>query len=250
MKYFFLILCFFTFSQSVAQSPLINPRYNNSLWLVNLTYKPAVPAGSLALRYGFVNGAGVDVYFKSKKNYLWGINANLLFGRNVRDVNYVNIFKDNYGYIFADDGTPIYITASMRGSQFQLVFGRLLPIFIKKPQMALLVQGGAGFLQHKYLFTAPNSLQFSKTYAHGYDRLSNGLALSQEVGIQSMSLSRKINFNFGLEITEAYTKNRRFYDYATQGTDTKSYIDVLIALKIAWLLPIKTSDKDQPVYFK
>lgn len=116
--------------------------------------------------------------------------------------------------------------------------------------MALLLQGGAGFLQHKYLFTAPNSLQFSNTYARGYDRLSNGLALSQEVGIQNMSLNRKINFNFGLEITEAYTKNRRFYDYATQGTDTKSYLDILIALKISWVLPIKSNDKDQPVYFK
>ncbi len=250
MKSLFLLFFLVCIFQLSAQSPLVNPRYSKSLVLVNLSYKAATPAGSLALRYGFMNGAGLDLYLKTKKNFLWGINANILFGRAVRDIDYINIFKDATGYLFTNDGTPIYVSASMRGSQYQAVFGKLIPLFVRKPQMSLMLQFGMGFLQHKYLFTAPGALQFSTEYAKGYDRLSNGLSLSQEVGICNFSINRLINFNVGLELTESYTKNRRFYDYATQSTDTKSYLDILLAIKFSWILPIKVTDRDQPVYFK
>ncbi len=234
----------------MAQSPLVNPRYHKAFWLVNLSYKAALPTGSLALRYGFTNGTGMDFYYKSKNNFLWGVNANLYFGSQVRDIDYVNIFKDGNGYLFANDGVPINITASMRGSHYQLVFGKLFPVFTKKPQMALMLQGGAGWLQHKYLFSAPNALQFSTAYLKGYDRLSNGWAISEEIGICNLSLSRLINFNVGIELTEAMTKNRRYYDYATGGADTNTYADFIMALKFSWLLPIKANDKTQPIYFK
>ncbi len=243
----FLFLCGYG---AFAQTAVVNPRYQKSLWMFNLTYKAAVPAGSLALRYGYANGMGIDLYYKTKNNFLFGINANAYFGKHVRDINYINFLKDEHGFVFSDDGTPVYLTASMRGSQLQGAFGKLFPVFKKKPQLALLFQAGAGFMQHKYLFSAPNSLQFSKAYLKGYDRLSNGFALNEEAGICHLGLKKLINFNIGLEITEAFTKNRRYYDYATQATDTKTYLDIWVALKCCWVLPLKTHDKNEPVYFK
>ena len=251
MKRLFFFLSIISLTPAIGQTPVVNPRYNSPLWLVNLSYKAAIPVGSLALRYGFMNGAGLDLYYKTKKNILLGINANLFFGRSVKNVDYINIFKDPVqGYLFTNDGTPVNVAASMRGSQFMGVLGKLLPVFKKKPQLSVLLQAGAGFLQHKYLFSAPNALQFSKEYLKGYDRLSNGFAFSEQAGICNFGLNRLINFNIGIEATQAFTKNRRFYDYATKGTDTKNYLDMLIALKCSWVLPVKAYDKDQPVYFK
>jgi hypothetical protein len=250
MKHIVFFLSILSMSALYGQSTQVNPRYQKALWMFNLSYKAALPVGSLASRYGFTNGGGADVYYKTKNNYLWGFNANLYFGSNVRGVDYINIFKDPRGYVFADDGTPENVTVSMRGSQFQAVFGKLLPVFVKKPQVAILLQAGAGFMQHKYLFNAPTSLQFSNEYLSGYDRLSNGFAISEEAGICNLGLNKLINFNIGLEVTEALTKNRRYYDYATMGTDTKTYLDIWVALKCSWVLPINARDKKEPVYFK
>ncbi len=247
----FLAILFLFFGVFLnAQKPLLNPRYHASLWEVNLSYKVATPMGDLALRYGFINGAGLDLYYKSKKNYLIGVNSNLFFGRNVHGVDYVNIFKDKNGYVFSDDGTPVFVSASMRGSEILGTFGKLFPVFTKTPQLALTAQIGVGFLQHKYLFSAPGAMQFNKVYLRGYDRLSNGFALSQQLGLSNLGLKRLINFNIGIEFTEAFTQNRRYYDYGTGGVDTKKYLDIIAALKCSWVLPIKANDKSEPVYFK
>lgn len=259
MKPLFLFFSLFLFAALLGQTvpnksdanKLVNARYQQPTWLINLSYKAAIPSGSLALRYGFMNGTGLDFYYKSKNNFLWGLNTCLFFGSNVNGIDYINIFKDANGYVFANDGNPLNITASMRGSQLLGVVGKLIPGFHqKKPQLSILLECGVGFLQHKYLFNAPNTLQFSKEYLKGYDRLSNGLALTQEIGLCNFGLNRLINFNIGIEVTEAFTRNRRYYDYATGGTDTKSYADILYSLKCSWLLPISSQDKKQPLYFK
>ncbi len=244
---FFLSILFY---RAVFSQAVVNPRYQNSLWMVNISYKASQPLADLELRYGYMNGVGLDLNYKTKKNYLFSACYNFYFGRNIRDIDYIDIFKDSHGSVFTNEAIPVFVNASMRGSQMHVNLGKLFPVFPKKPQLALHFQLGAGFLQHKYLFSAPNSQQFSREYLKGYDRLSNGLSIVQTAGITHLGLRKRINFNLAFELTEAFTRNRRYYDYATMGTDTKSYMDIILSLKGSWILPITTRDKKAPVYFK
>jgi hypothetical protein len=250
MKFAFTLSLLFPCFLVLAQQPIHNNRYYKPYVLVNLTWKPVLPAGDLANRYTLFNGVGMDVYFKTKKNYTWGINSSFFFGRSVKDIAYLDFMKDKNGYVFTDDGQPVNILASMRGSHLQLAFGKLIQFYTKIPEWSFLVQGGIGILQHKYLFQAANTLQLSSTYLRGYDRLRNGLAISEEAGICHFNLNRRVNFNTGIELTEAFTKNRRYYDYATQSVDDKSYFDMMIAVKVSWILPVKVKDKNEPVYYR
>jgi len=250
MKFKICLIAVFFVTNLFGQKSKENKRYTDALWEVNMSYKSALPVGDLSLRYGYFNGAGLDIVYKTKHNYFFGIGNSLFFGRNVRDVDYVNFLKDENGYIFNDDGTPVFLNVSMRGSQWQGLFGKYIPIFKKTPQLALMLQCGAGFLQHRYLFSSTGALQFSSEYKKGYDRLSNGFAISQQIGINHFGLNRLINFKLGIEVTEAFTKNRRYYDYGTGGIDTKNYTDIIIAFKGSWVLPVKATDKKAPVYFK
>jgi hypothetical protein len=242
----FIIVCI----HLSAQEKIHNNRYSKPLVLVNLNWKPVLPGADMGKRFGVFNGFGLDLYFKSKKNYLWGLNSAYLFGRSVKDIGYLDFMKDKNGNVFTDEGQPVSIVASMRGSQSQLVFGRLFQFYTKVPEWSFLLQFGAGYLQHKYLFQASNTLQFSGDYLRGYDRLRNGIAVSQEAGICHFNLNRRINFNLVFELTEAITKNRRYYDYATESIDTKSYFDMMSAVKLSWILPVKVMDKSEPVYYR
>lgn len=233
-----------------SQTPRENPRYTKPLWLFNMSYRASLPAADLAIPYGFCNGLGIDLLYKTKKNYIAGANGFVIFSRNVKNTDYINFLKDPNGLIFRDDMTPINLNASMRGGEALLVFGKLFPSFKKNPEWSWHVIGGAGFLQHKYLFRAGGTTQFSTAYLPGYDRMRNGPALCQQVGFHYFSLLRLINFNVSAEVTEAFTKNRRYYDYATRTTDTKNYTDIWVSLKLSWMLPIKTRSGKESLYFQ
>jgi hypothetical protein len=233
-----------------AQEKITNPRYQNKLWLVGISYKAIIPAGDLALRYGLCNAFGIGLDLKTKKNYLFGVSIDAMFGRNVKDIGYMDKLKDANGYVYSDEGAPGYFTASMRGMKAAMTAGKIIPLHSKRPEWGVILQAGAGYFQHKNLFSFANSLQFSSTYLRGYDRMRNGIAISEEAGVCHFNLNRLINFNITLEAVEAFTKNSRYYDYATQSFDTKKYTDIYLAIKFAWVLPVKASDKDAPVYFK
>ena len=233
-----------------SQPPRVNPRYIKPLWLFNLTYRAQLPAADLTVPYGFCNGLGFDLMYKSKRNYIAGVNAFTIFSRNVKNTGYINFLKDPNGLIFRDDMTPINLNASMRGGEVLFMFGRLFPSFKKHPEWSWHAAGGAGFMQHKYLFRAGGTTQFSTAYLPGYDRLRNGPALCQQVGFHYFSLLRLINFNVSAEVTEAFTKNRRYFDYATRTTDTKNYTDIWATLKLACMLPIKAHTGKESLYFQ
>ena len=104
----------------------------------------------------------------------------------------------------------------------------------------MLVNVGVGLIQHKIRIEVigNNIPQLSKEYKKGYDRLSNGLLLTQSVGYLYLSTNRLLNFYIGVECMEGFTQSRRSFDYDLMKQDTKKRLDVLYGGKIAWILPL------------
>jgi hypothetical protein len=100
--------------------------------------------------------------------------------------------------------------------------------------------GGAGILQHKiHIENRSKSVpQLTGKYKQGYDRLSNGPALSETIGYMHLDKNRRINFFAAFDITQAFTKNRRALNFDTQTSETGYRLDLLFALRMGWILPL------------
>ena len=80
--------------------------------------------------------------------------------------------------------------------------------------------------------------QLEGEYLKGYDRLTNGLALTQFVGYLHSGNSRLVNFYVGLEATEGFTRGKRDLYFDTNQVDNDPRLDGLIGLRVGWILHV------------
>jgi hypothetical protein len=208
--------------------------------MVNISYGVALPGADLEDRYGFANMVGGEILIKNKKNWLTGVNATYLFGNTIKEVELFDNLITEFGGIIGNDGLIYTPIVSESGFMVGGKFGKILPVLSPNPNSGLTLIGGAGFMQHKIkIFTEEDRVpQLSGDYRKGYDRLTNGFMLQQYIGYSYFGQKRFINFQVGFEVTEGFTKSRRSYNYDTGLADDKARLDLLYALKVAWVLPI------------
>src|SRR5688572_26799444 len=115
-----------------------------------------------------------------------------------------------------------------------------MPIAKASVNSGVYVLAGAGFMQHKihYEDVSRTASQLRGDYKKGYDRLTNGLALTQNLGYMYLAERRNINFFVQLEITEGFTQNRRDYNFDLMGPDNQKRLDLLYGIKLGWIFPV------------
>jgi hypothetical protein len=83
----------------------------------------------------------------------------------------------------------------------------------------------------------------------GYDRLSMGFATTQFIGYYFQSKNRRINFYLGLDIMEAFTQNKRGFNYDQMAFDNGQHTDLFYGPRIGWMIPIYLTTKDQDEFY-
>jgi hypothetical protein len=218
---------------SVRDSSIYTP-------FVGVSYGGELSGGDLAKRYGGNFDIGMCINFKLKNYWIIGINGSYFFGKTIKENIFANIASPD-GSIVNRDGEFADVRLYERGFTVLATAGRMIT-FNKKPNpnSGLTFDIGVGFMQHKIrIETIGNNVpQLSKQYKKGYDRLSNGLLLSQDLGYLYLSNNRLLNFYFGLECMEGFTQSRRSFDYDLMKKDTQKRLDILYGAKIAWILPL------------
>ncbi len=209
--------------------------------LANFNYGFHWPGGDFADRFGFGYSVGGSLELMEKHNFLIGADAFMYFGNRVNQDVLANL-RNNDGIILGDNGALADVKLRMRAVQFGGHIGRIFRLFNNENNRSgIRVNVGAAFFQHKIkIQDDPVAViaALDDEYKKGYDRLSNGLSLTQFVGYQNLSKSRLLNFMLGFELTQAFTKSRRSYNFDTRNTDTDSRIDLLAGFKIGWTLPL------------
>jgi hypothetical protein len=82
------------------------------------------------------------------------------------------------------------------------------------------------------------SPQLAGDLKKGYDRLTNGPSVSEYFGYTYLSNNRLLNFFVGLECSQAFTKDRRIWDYQMMKPDDSQRLDLLYGLRAGWILPL------------
>ncbi len=234
-----LAVLFFCMPSGLAQRNTEHP----NLWMFSVDLGAAVPGGKLAERFGPFGKVGPSLLYRFHNNLYIDLSAGYLFNSNVKEDTLLRSIMTPDGRIIGSDGLLYLPELQMQGWQVSIRIGKLFESR-SKPGSGILTMLGAGFLQHRiryYLSESGTVPQISGEYLKGYDRLSNGIALSEYLGYHYLSSNHLVNFNIGLEMSQALTRNRRGYDYAGNMIDQALRLDMLFAIKASWILPFYKS---------
>jgi len=242
----FLTIFFQNLKQTQAQS---SPKDSIiSGFMIETSFGFHLPAGDLAQRYGESATGGFGIIYKTKKNYTFGVEYNFLFGSKVKihDDLFKNIMTQE-GFVIDGDGLYAEIYTQQRGFHANAKFGKIFPIFGPNDNCGPFINFGIGMLQHRIRIvnmenTAP---QVGPDLRKGYDRLSSGISLHQQIGYFNIGNKKAFSFATSFEAIQAFTLPRRPYQYDLMGPeDNKIRVDLLFGMKLTWMVPIYRQASD------
>lgn len=242
---FSLIATFMTAQVDVRDSVV-------SAFIPHISYSFQFPGGDVAERYGNNSTLGGGVMYKTSKNYLFSLDANFLFGGNVKNADSILWMVETKNNVVIDgNGTYALYAIYERGFNMFISFGKTFKLLNVNPNTGISVMAGVGYLLHRMKIdnqhiTAP---QISGDYALGYDQLTGGFAFKESLSWFYMGNTRITNFSVGVEFQQAFTKSLRDWDLSTMQKDNNSYFDYFIGLKVGWMLPIYKRAPDKYYYY-
>jgi hypothetical protein len=220
--------------------------------LIDFTYSYNIPGGDLSQRFGNHSTIGMSFLIKTRKNFLYGVEWNYMFGDDVKDLSFADGFRDVNGGIMANNGLFSEIYFVERGFNVSGKIGQVLNLFRVNPNSGVMVMAGIGFIQHRIKFEDKYSevpLLSGDNYYPGYDRLTNGVLFTEFIGYRLLSSRKLINVFAGFEFGQGLTKNRREINYDTGVMDNTSRMDLTAGFKLGFTLPLY-KPTPQEYYYK
>ncbi len=235
-----LLLCLPAYSQAKAEA----------FPFFNISGGFQIPGADLAADYGTSAEIGGGSGYKTSSNLIGGLEMTFIFGPNVKN-DPLDSISNEVGQITNIYGDQSQIYLSEHGFHLKLWAGKIFPLFNANPNSGLLLRGSVGMLQHKIFIrnVGNNTPQVTGDYVKGYDRMCNGLALSEFIGWQNFSPDKGYHFQLGFEFTQAFTQNRRSWDFATQTQISQQRLDLLYTFKVAWFIPLHRKQSSTFYYY-
>ena len=226
-----LLLCASTLDAQIEEKTqtFFSPRY---------TYHQ--PGADLGSRFGNFHGLGVTLGTKRLSGLYFGGNVNFNFGKNVNEPGLIQNLLSEDIEIISLEGRPASVLIQQRGFNFSGDFGKFFKFKNAKNESGILVTFGVGFMQHNIRFEhqIDDVPQLDGEYKKGYDRLSNGLMISQSVGWMFFSKKRFGDWYLGAELIEGFTQSRRETNFDTGVSDLgENRLDIMFGLKVGWIVP-------------
>lgn len=248
--FFFLFILTLTTLQVEAQ---YEERNDGSIVLVHFNYGYEFPGGDLATDFGNNSriGGGIE-WMSAKQSFIFGIDGGFMFGNLIKNDVLAGL-RTPEGEIIGNNKVYADVILKERGFQIHAIAGKLFELTRESGQRSgIRATLGMGLLQHKIRIQDDfNSEvpQIEGEYRKGYDRLTNGLSLQEFIGYQYLGSNRLINFYIGIELTQAFTQNRRDWDFAEQRNITDQRTDLLYGFRAGWTLPFYKEKNPEAIYY-
>ena len=216
---------------------------------IGVHYGGNFPSADLNDRYGYLNHIGIMAGYKTAKQLYLGLDANFMFGNNVKMTGLFDHLVDSQGNITDINGDIAIVLVMPRGFNTNFSIGGLWPVWGSNKNSGIFVHGGAGFLLHHMRIETQNQVipQLELDYKKGYDRLTTGINTHQFIGYSFMADGGFYNFYAGMYAQQGFTKNRRtiFFDQPTTTVSTDFRLDLQFGFRLGWFIPIyKRKPKD------
>jgi len=206
--------------------------------IISTNYSFQWPAADMADRFGYNNNIGGSFQIKTRSNLLFGFDGSFIFGNQLKENGILDSIKTSAGFVIDINGKFADVRFYERGYSGVVKVGKIFPVFGPNPNSGILFSGGLGFIQHKIRIEdiGNASPPLTGDYKKGYDRLTNGLLLTQFLGYFYMGNRPFVNFFAGFEISEGFTQNRRSFNFDTMERDDKKRVDILFGPKAGFML--------------
>lgn len=196
----------------------------------------------LGERYGYFNHLGMMAGYKTKRNWVYGLDGNFMFGSQIRMEGLFDELADSYGNITDVNGDVANILLFARGFNVNLMVGKVFPVFSLNENSGIYVHGGVGYLQHKLRIESNDQVipSLELDYKKGYDRFTSGINFHQFVGYAFLANQGIVNFYGGFYAQQGLTYNRReiFFDRPNEEVPQGQRLDVQIGFKLGWFIPV------------
>ncbi|MFH0865955.1 MAG: hypothetical protein V1904_07155 [Bacteroidota bacterium] len=218
--------------------------------LVQATYSFQFPGGDLSKKFVSNHAIGAGYLYKTRKNWIFGADGFFMFRDTVKETGILDSITTSDGNIIDGNGIFAEVHLYERGFHMGFKAGKLFPVWGPNKNSGIILLGGMGLLQHKIRIENRDNTasQITGDYKKGYDRLTNGLALSQFIGYMYLGNSKLVSFYAGIEIIEAFTQNRRSYNFDLMGPDNTNRLDLLYSIKVGWIIPLYKRSPDAFYY--
>lgn len=219
--------------------------------MVGIHYTAVFPTMDLAKRYGYTNQIGLTAGYKTKKNWVYGVEGNFNFGNSIRVEGLFDHLVDDKGFITEVGGGQAVVELFQRGFNVNAHAGKIFPWFGPNPNSGLYVSLGAGYTLSKIrIETTYDVVPMIETEnKRGYDRQAVGLSLHQFVGYSHLSTQGIIHFYVGFYANQGFTKYSRSYFYDTGAPSYQGILyDFQLGIRGGWYIPIYKR-KAKSVYF-
>lgn len=222
----------------------------NKIFNIQAQYQYVMPGGDFASRFNAFNSFGGGLSIKTTQNITYGFEGNYYFGSDLKPSSMLNNLLTAGGYVATNSGTPSNVSIGMRGWSILGKAGYLFPVSSKNRNSGVFIQLGGGLVMHKININISREdvPALTEERRAGYDRYSTGWALNQFVGYMHYSKNRYTNFYTGIELMQAFTYNRRKFNYDQMAYDLPMHRDYYFGLKFGWIIPrymrSKTSDDE------
>jgi len=251
IRLFYFLLFFLSISyNSFAQRNIKDSSVFISMFSANYSYQ--IPGEDLADRFGNNSNIGASFMMKTKSNWILSVDYSYMFGEKIHDKDSIlKSIATSTGDIIDGNGQYADIVMYERGFHSTIKAGKIFPVFGTNPNSGIFIMAGAGLLQHKIrIENSENAApQIKDDYKKGYDKLSNGFALSEMIGYTYFGNKRMANFYIGIEFVQAWTQSRRDYDFTLMGKDETKHFDVLSGIKVGWIIPLYKRLPNKFYYF-
>jgi hypothetical protein len=240
--FFTLFITYCGFSVVAQRAFLRRGEFKDSCYhvlIIGVHIAGELPYGDLSSRFGGNFSAGLPILYKTDKNLIIGAEGNYIFGGNVREDPLAYMYT-SANTITNGSGNPGQLRLNERGFTAYLVLGKVFSKLGKNKNSGLLTYFGLGYMQHKInIYDVGKSLpQVYGVLSKGYDRLTGGPAAMQFIGYMFLAKNRLANCYAGFEFQEGFTTGLRGYQYDTMTSDNKKRIDILMGIRIGWMLPL------------
>ncbi len=210
------------------------------------------PAADMAERFGNNSVIGPGFMVKSATNWIYGIEYDFMFGGDVKyGFSILEHLMNSDGDIINGDGVPGVVALFERGHMVSARFGRMFNVLSPNPNSGFFFTVGGGFMSHKIRIEVENESvpQLKGDYKLGYDRLAAGFHLNQFIGYMYFGKSKLANFYGGIEIVEGFNKDQREYNFDTMEYTSGSRFDMLIGIKVGWIIPLSKRTPKEFYYY-
>lgn len=235
-----VVLCFICFASLEAQVSTKDSVVAGVL--IEAHYGFHLPAADMAERFGVSSAVGPAVWYKTKKNWLIGIELNYEFGGNVKiEDSLFRHISTPEGFIIDGNGMYAEVFTYERGWHGYLKAGKIFPVVGPNPNCGLFFHSGIGGMVHKIRIYNQDQVapQVSSDYKKGYDRLTGGIAFTQQFGYFNIGNRKTYSFIVSIEIIEGLTKPMRNYQYDLMGPEDDAIrLDILYGIRVSWMIPL------------